>query len=280
MDYQNIYDRLMSKAKNANRVKNGEVYYELHHIKPFFLNNTATRKKRPIKGVEIENLNHPDNVVLLTFKEHVFAHVLLCKIYENTKYELGAVGSVNIMLSNKDKHIRKSEYLKNLHVAERVKSLNSKKLSLLRKNTICVKEAKTGNMIGFVRTDDERYLSGEYVFYQKGIKKSDAYKRKLIRHEHNNSNYSGHSDLDIEKSFLKCSEDLGFIPSKNIWFMWAEKNKEPYLKHIKGFRFGGAGFEHLYELAEKQLNMKYDPYFTRNSKNKNFVKENKYKWEN
>lgn len=278
MDYQKIYDNLMIKAKSENRVKNKTIYYELHHIKPFFLYNTSTRKRRPINGEMMEDLNHVDNTVLLTFKEHVFAHVLLCKIYENSKYEYGAIGSINVMLQLKGKTQRKSEYLKCGKVFNRVKSLQAKRLSVIRTNTICVKERDSGKMIGFVSKDDPKYISGEYIFYQKGIKRSQEFKDKQSKKGFENSNRSDYTDLMLEESFLDCVSDVGFIPSKNIWIEWSFVNKKPHLKYIKDFRFNGKGFNHLYNIAEQKTGMKYDPYFTRQIENIKYIEEIKHKW--
>ena len=75
MNYQKIYDALIAKAKSENRVKNGETYYEVHHILPKCLEGT---------GKKWEYRTHP-NLVLLTAKEHFIAHRLLCQISDNPK---------------------------------------------------------------------------------------------------------------------------------------------------------------------------------------------------
>ncbi len=70
--YHRIYFLIIENAKKGNRrkSKNGE-YYERHHIMP--------RSLRP----DIANLTkHPENGVLLTAKEHILCHRLLCKFTE------------------------------------------------------------------------------------------------------------------------------------------------------------------------------------------------------
>jgi hypothetical protein len=65
MDYQQIYDNIIQRAKNLNRKKGYGVYYEKHHILPKCLKGT----------------NDNSNLVLLTAKEHYICHLLLTNIY-------------------------------------------------------------------------------------------------------------------------------------------------------------------------------------------------------
>lgn len=66
MNWQKIYDNLISRAKKELRTKNNEVYYENHHIVP-----------RHMGGDDSE-----ENLVLLTFREHVLSHYILWRIYK------------------------------------------------------------------------------------------------------------------------------------------------------------------------------------------------------
>ncbi len=63
MNYQKIYDNLMSRA--SNRILTG--YTEKHHILPRCMGGT----------------DNPDNLVDLTYREHLLAHMLLSKIHPN-----------------------------------------------------------------------------------------------------------------------------------------------------------------------------------------------------
>jgi len=71
MDYQNIYDQLIQKARNEKRVYKQEVYFERHHIIPKCLGG---------EGKTSQWRTHP-NIILLTAREHFIAHQLLCHIY-------------------------------------------------------------------------------------------------------------------------------------------------------------------------------------------------------
>jgi len=67
MDYKKVYDNLIFTRKLLNRKKIEGVYYEKHHILPKSLGGS----------------NNNDNLILLTPKEHLFAHLLLAKIHSD-----------------------------------------------------------------------------------------------------------------------------------------------------------------------------------------------------
>ena len=68
MNYTNIYEKIIEKAKSENRKLKCGIYYEKHHIKPKSLFKDLTKD--------------PNNIVLLTAKEHFICHMLLEKIYD------------------------------------------------------------------------------------------------------------------------------------------------------------------------------------------------------
>lgn len=70
MNYEKIYDKIIDRAKIENRKRNDRREYDNHHILPKSLGGS----------------DDDSNLVLLTLKEHLVAHVLLCKIY-NCDYE-------------------------------------------------------------------------------------------------------------------------------------------------------------------------------------------------
>jgi hypothetical protein len=65
MDYKKIYDDLIQSRKKLKRRKANGVYFEKHHILPKCMGGN----------------NLKENTVLLTAREHLIAHMLLCKIY-------------------------------------------------------------------------------------------------------------------------------------------------------------------------------------------------------
>jgi hypothetical protein len=66
MNYARIYSQIIDRARASSRVK-GDVYYEEHHIQP------------KCRGGD----NNPENLVLLTAREHFLAHWLLVKMYND-----------------------------------------------------------------------------------------------------------------------------------------------------------------------------------------------------
>lgn len=66
MNYHKLYDNIVIKAKQSNRNKE-EGVYEQHHIKP--------------KSLFPDLSKDPDNLVLLTPREHYICHWLLTKIH-------------------------------------------------------------------------------------------------------------------------------------------------------------------------------------------------------
>ena len=69
MNYREIYNQIIKRAKKESRIKNVGKYYETHHIKPKCLGGSNSVK----------------NIVLLTAKEHFLCHKLLVLIYPKEK---------------------------------------------------------------------------------------------------------------------------------------------------------------------------------------------------
>jgi hypothetical protein len=70
MNYEKIYNNLICSAKNKNRKWKSGIYYERHHIVPVCIGGEG----------KLWELTH-SNLVLLTAKEHLIAHKLLCLMY-------------------------------------------------------------------------------------------------------------------------------------------------------------------------------------------------------
>jgi len=75
MNYEKVYYDLIQKAKDQNRKKEKNTYYEAHHIVPKCLGGTGSYSK---------NKPH-SNIILLTGREHFIAHLLLHKIYPKNR---------------------------------------------------------------------------------------------------------------------------------------------------------------------------------------------------
>ncbi len=114
MDYEKIYNNLISYSLNLSRQKGDGNYYELHHIVPKCIGGT----------------NSVDNLVLLTAREHYVAHKLLCEIYpDNDKLHYSLWRMMNPQNKN---HIRsynissyEYEYRRQIH-QEKIRELGKK----------------------------------------------------------------------------------------------------------------------------------------------------------
>jgi hypothetical protein len=274
----------MNRAREDVSRNKKTAYYEQHHIIADFLFIESKRNHRYKKIAILEgDPNSPDNLVLLTPKEHILAHVLLYRMYRDTEFATAYANSLNIMLVKKGSRISGYGGLLSTNVLrqyEARKKRYAQEISKLHTGTVIVKDATSGEMIGRVSKQDPRYLSGEYIFYQKGLKRDDDYRRKRSKPGLKNSNSSGFEDDLYELSYIKCCRDIGFVASKAIWILWAKKNNEIYLTTIKPFRFGGKGERYLYEAGENELGVKYDSYYTRNKNNWAHLEKVKHKWEN
>lgn len=64
--YTRWYFSIIDNAKEQNRAKGGDVYYESHHVIPRCMGGS----------------NHKENLVLLTAKEHLMCHAFLVRMTE------------------------------------------------------------------------------------------------------------------------------------------------------------------------------------------------------
>jgi hypothetical protein len=136
MDYQKIYNQIIERAKNENRIKGEETYYEAHHILPLCL------------GGEGKTKNHKHhNIILLTAKEHLLCHILLCEIYPN-EYKLKQ--ALWLMVINKNKKLY-NRYKISLKLYERIKTENNLILKEIipnkKTNHECYKNPERGKKI-------------------------------------------------------------------------------------------------------------------------------------
>lgn len=172
------------KFINDNKVIGDNIgYCEKHHIYP--------RKLYP------ELIKNKNNIVKLKAKDHLKAHLLLYKCLPNNK---DIIYSLNMMV-NRGKHndsfdisdiekyfdeyaekyeefrIKVSKIISETNSGRKMSSEQKQKLSEVNSNRVVVKD-KDGNM--FVASiNDERYKSGELVYYRTGYKHKESTKQKM-----------------------------------------------------------------------------------------------------
>ena len=109
MDYQKVYNALISFRKSNPLKKSKKLYTELHHIVPRCLGGT----------------DEPENLVRLTAREHFIAHRLLAKIHaDNSDLAL----AVLFMAGNQRRDICSSREIERLrHLSSKRKSERAKR---------------------------------------------------------------------------------------------------------------------------------------------------------
>ena len=95
MDYKKYYESLILSRQLLDRKKGNGIYYESHHILPRSLGGT----------------NEKENLVLLTFKEHFIAHLLLTKCYE-AESRKKMIYAFWMMCNSKHKNLSSNMYQK------------------------------------------------------------------------------------------------------------------------------------------------------------------------
>jgi hypothetical protein len=285
MDYKAVHNDLIMKIKSENRTKKSGIYYEKHHIIPdFFFKN---RKRKGPKGYLPGDPNYSNNLVLVTPKEHYLLHLLLYKIYKDTRYSHSCLSSLFFLCGefkneNSDLSINRNKFLKSMNSrkCEKIRSKYAVEVSKQHKGKIPVKDSITGEMIGQVSTNHPKVLSGEWVHHTKGRVKPEeekiAHSKKMTGLK--NSNSKGYTDEQLLNSYLNCCKKFGFIVGNGLWIKFSEKYNTEYIKHFKEFRFDGGGFVKMREIAEKILNIKYDSKLYIKSSTKKFYYEQVEKW--
>jgi len=111
MDYQKIYNSIISNTQKLNRKKNKGILFEKHHIIPKSLGGS----------------NNKHNLVLLTPKEHYICHRLLVEIYKGTPQENKMYYAMWCMingLGNQKRHATSSRIYENFK--NKIHSIQSK----------------------------------------------------------------------------------------------------------------------------------------------------------
>ncbi len=162
--YTNCYYRIIDRAIREGRTKLkrtdvGYVYYERHHIIP-----------RCLDGGD-----GPDNLVLLTAKEHYVVHHLLCYMVSETRPKILLLNAFVRMAYSKStgqkRHTPRSY--------DAVKRLISEKNSLAfrgKKKSVQMRQRLSRSRKGMKFTNQHRQRLSEV---RRGRKHTNAYKRKM-----------------------------------------------------------------------------------------------------
>ena len=156
MNYLNIYNKIITKAKQLNRTKQENVYYELHHILPKSLGGD----------------NSSINLVRLTAKEHYICHHLLFRHYTKSSEILpkGKMATAFMLMSRG----RNKEFIKPLTAIEYQKAREAMSIyySLTRKGS-------NNPMFG-----QQNKRKGKTGFSTENIRAAGVRKRKYTKKYH------------------------------------------------------------------------------------------------
>jgi hypothetical protein len=273
MDYKRIYDDLMQTRVNMNRERGKGVYYERHHVVPDFM-----FQERERKGPLGDRKAIKDNIVLLTVREHLIAHVLLCKIYRGTPYEWKCGTSVFAFFRNFNHGLKvnRAEVYQDKYL--KYKMLGLKSLSNERKNKTPVVDAETGEVIGSIENDHPNILSGKWVHHSKG---KHTYKNSVTGETiycatdekpegeewvgqqgdvtgEKNPRFSGISNEEIYTEYKLVALKLGFIPGfKFFRGYYMLKYDCDFPKSLSVYRFNKG--RDLYAKLQKETGYKFEP---------------------
>lgn len=114
-------------------------------------------------------------MVLLTYREHILAHILLCKIHKGSHYEFSMYSALLLLTAGtkSDKTAlatRKSlgNYIKNSKLYAKYRIDARKVISKHRKGTMPCIDAVTRQPVGSHSINHENVKSGKWVHHSKG----------------------------------------------------------------------------------------------------------------
>lgn len=197
--YQQLYKQIIDQAKRENREKHQGVYYEWHHIVPEFM--FKQRKRKGPCGHLDGDPNHPDNLVLLTFQEHLMCHYYLYEIHKDSRHGYQAGTALQFFFiragGNHMRQINLSEVDQEfLNSMAHLRELGISSISRARKGKMPAVDAVTREKMGSVPVDHPKVLSGEWIHHSKGKLGHRNGKRQDGAH---NNNYKGITQQQFDR---------------------------------------------------------------------------------
>ena len=282
--YKELYKKLIDTARKENRMKDQGTYYERHHIVPDFL--FKNRKRTGPKGHLDGNPDSEENLILLTFSEHLMAHYYLYEIYKDTRYEYSSGSALQFFFVKATGNHKRQTNLsevdeKFLKEMEHLRLLGNECISKARTGMMPTVDAITREKQGSVPVDHPKVLSGEWIHHSKGVPRKSA--RDMSGSK--NTNFKELTQTRRERMW-KCVSDScqdGYLKlnllQDNMKKEFTEFNKIS-LAWI-GNKFGS--LENLLKETNENLNLsiKYSPYH-RSAEQRKVASEHsaKHRWYN
>jgi hypothetical protein len=282
--YKQLYKEIIDTAKTDQRTKHSGIYYESHHIVPEFL--FKIRKRTGPAGHIDGDSNSVDNLVLLTFQEHLLAHYYLYEILKNTRYEYSAGSALQFFfIKATGGHIRQrtlSEIDKQfLDDMAHLRQIGIDSISKARSRKMPVVDAITREKIGSMPVDHPNVLSGKWIHHSKGVKqtweprsqvgeKNGNYKEMTPHHVVRILNCVGKSLIDedhFSRNMFLMNLKLEFTEFNKISIVWITN-------HL-------VSIENLINQYNEKMNTNviYNPYYRSTLQRTNASKQNQmYSW--
>ena len=248
MNYEKIYQSICQRGIKRKKIRGSSL--EVHHIIPVFFYKNNKRNLRYKDGIYEGDGEHVGNITYLTPREHFISHLILCKIWKNTKWEYRCYLSLKMFLNGGNVNNKRSVFNYSSRIYEKYRMQTNKAISKGKSGTMPAKDSITGERLGIVNVNHPKVLSGEWIHITKGVLKSKEQRIKQSKPGLSNSN-SKYSDNDLLESYKKCCYHYEKVVNGSLWVFFSEKNNLPHLKHWKQFRFENKGF---YGMVEKLLN--------------------------
>jgi len=283
--YKELYKLLIDNAKKENRMKNQENYYERHHVVPDFM---FKNRKRPGPVGHLDgDPDSPENIVFLTFQEHLLAHYYLYEIYKDTRYEYSAGSALQFFFvkatGNHKRQLNLSEVDKSfLNEMEHLRLLGNESISKARKGKMPVVDAVTREKIGSVSINHPKVISGEWVHHSKG--KKQTWKHRSMKGSMN-TNFKELTH-DRKERLWKCvaaSCEEGHLKKKLLCEALKKEFTEFKKISLAWIKNNYDSFDDLVKETNKNLKLiiKYDPYHRSNEqRNLNAIQSSKHRWYN
>jgi len=235
--------------------------FEKHHILP----ESLYRQYKSLKKFKWNRAN-------LTLRQHFISHWILSKIFGGTQWfsfnQMKRFGGTSILYEYGRKYI--IEQIKTVNTGRLKTEKERKSISDRTKNTVVVKD-KDNNRFR-VSCDDERYLSGELVYYRTGtkhnkntidkMKSNNGIKGKKPFIENNKIVFYHEKigvDMGLTMGFPKeRNQKMASSISKLIWVTEIETHKHKRIEETKFddklYLLGRKGFHGFKHINSKRSN--------------------------
>lgn len=230
MDYNKIYQRLISRAQTEQRVKYDGTYYECHHILPRCLGGTDDKT----------------NLVLLKADEHYLAHQLLIKLYPDQPQLILAANMMTVSNNGQVRNNKQYKWLREKWVnalkGRKVSDETRRKLSEANKGPRWTDEDK--KRMSEQRKGRKAWNKG-LPGHNRGKPMSEESKEKM-RNTKKANPYRWKDDKERVQKHLEMMQNLEYTDERKEKMRRSMKGKNSFTYIIEGVHYTSSS-----DVAEK-----------------------------